>query len=186
LDYIASSLGLEFVYEALEEKPERPFPVTEPFEYRRSARVWDAKTHERIGVIGEFKNSVKKAFKLPDHTAGFEIGPRALLKLTESLEPNYQPLSKYPGTERDICFQVAQSVGYQQIVDAVQESLEDSKLLTSVEPVDIYQPEEGDTKNVTIRIKLGSYEETLKSEAVNNVIASLTDRVLKDLKATVI
>jgi len=186
LDYIATSLGLEFTYEPLEEKAERPFPVTEPFEYRRSARVWDSKTHERIGVIGEFKNSVKKAFKLPEHTAGFEIGPRALLKLTTGLGVSYQPLSKYPGTERDICFQVAQSVSYQQIVDVAQASLKVSKLLSSVEPVDIYQPEEGDTKNITIRIKLGSYDKTLSGEEVNDMTSALTDSVVKDLAATVI
>ncbi len=186
LDYIATSLGLEFVYEPLEEKSERPFPVTEPFEYRRSARVWDAKTRERIGVIGEFKNSVKKAFKLPEHTAGFEIGPRALLKLTTTLDPNYQPLSKYPGTERDICFQVAQSVSYQQIIDAAVGTLKDSALITSIEPVDIYQPEQGDTKNITIRIKLGSYDKTLSGEDVNSVITTLSDKVVKDLSATVI
>jgi len=184
VDYIAKTLGLEFVYEPLEENSE--YPVTQPFEYRRSARIWDAATRERIGAIGEFKKSVQKAFKLPEHTAGFEISPKALLKLTAALEPSYQPLSKYPGTERDICFQVASDVTYQQVFDTAKEGLKDLELLTSIEPLDIYQPAEGDTKNITIRIKLASYEKTLKSEDVAVVIDALAERVTKALNATVI
>lgn len=184
LDYIATSLGLEFVYEPLE--ADAPFPVTQPFEPRRSARVWDAKTRERIGVIGEFKKSVQKAFKLSEYTAGFEIAPRALQKLTDTTETSYRPLSKYPGTERDICFQVASDTQYQQVVDATISALDGSGLITSVDPVDFYQPETGDTKNITIRIKIASYEKTLTSDEVNTLVAKVTDTVTSVLSATVV
>lgn len=184
LDYLASSLGLEFTYEPLEEKSD--FPVTQPFEPKRSARVWEAKTRERIGVIGEFRRSVHKAFKLPDHTAGFEISPRGLQKLLSTNEPSYQPLSKYPGTERDICFQVKSDVTYQQVIDAAKEGLKKSKLLTAIEPVDIYQPESTETKNITIRVKLTSYDKTLTSEEVATVIDQLSEKVVKALHAHVV
>jgi len=184
LEAIARSLGLTFTYEPLE--ADSDFPVTQPFEPRRSARVWDAATRERIGVIGELKKSVQKAFKLPEYTAAFEISPRSLLKLTASLENSYRPLSKYPGTERDICFQVSSDVQYQQIIDATLEALKDSQLITSVEPVDIYKPETGDTKNITIRIKLASYEKTLAGDEVNALIAAVTEKVTTAVQATVV
>jgi phenylalanyl-tRNA synthetase beta chain len=184
LDYIASSLGIEFAYEPLEEKSD--YPVTQPFEPKRSARVWDAQTRERIGVIGEFKRSVQKAFKLPEYTAGFEISPRGLQKAAAAVGSRYQPLSKYPGTERDICFQVPSDVMYQQIVDAAHESLKGSDLIRSIEPVDLYQPETGDTKNITIRIKLASYDKTLTGDEVAAVIDELSEKVVKDLSAKVI
>jgi phenylalanyl-tRNA synthetase beta chain len=184
LDYIAASLGIEFAYEPLEEKSD--YPVTQPFEPKRSARVWDAQTRERIGVIGEFKRSVQKAFKLPEYTAGFEISPRGLQKAASAVGSRYQPLSKYPGTERDICFQVASDVTYQQIVDAAHESLKGSDLIRSIEPVDLYQPEAGDTKNITIRIKLASYDKTLTGDEVAAVIDELSSKVVKDLGAKVI
>jgi phenylalanyl-tRNA synthetase beta chain len=184
LDYLASSLGLEFVYEPLEEDSD--YPVTQPFEPKRSARVWDAKTRERIGVIGEFKKSVQKGFKLPDYAAGFEIAPRSLQKLVALLGYSYQPLSKYPGTERDICFQVKNDVSYQQVVDAAEEGLKDSDLITSIEPVDVYQPEDGDTKNITIRIKLASYDKTLTGDEVAAVMKTLTEKVVKKLNAAVV
>lgn len=184
LDYIAKSLGLEFSYEPLEEKSD--YPVTQPFEPKRSARVWDAKTRERIGVIGEFRRSVQKAFKLPEHTAGFEIGPRSLLKLMTKSNASYQPSSKYPGTERDICFKVASDVTYQQVIDAASEALKKSKLLLSIEPVDIYQPESGKTKNITIRLKLASKDKTLQSEEATEIVKTLSDHVVKSLHATVV
>jgi len=175
LEYIATELGLEFVYEPLED--DTHFPVTEPFEPKRSARVWDAKTRERIGVIGEFKNSVRKAFKLSDNTAGFELSPVSLLKLTAALGTSYQPLSKYPGAMRDVSFQVASDVTYQQLFEAAKEALSDSSLLTSIEPLGTYQPESGETKNITFRFTLGSYDKTLTGDEVNKLMADVTEKV---------
>jgi phenylalanyl-tRNA synthetase beta chain len=183
LEFIATALGLQFEYEPLEETSD--YPVTQPFEYRRAARVWDKHTHERIGVVGEFKKSVQKAFKLPEHTAGFEIAPRALQKLTDALEPAYQALSKYPGTERDVCFQVPQTTSYQTVAEAVKHGLE-SDLLTTVEPLDLYQAEKSDTKNVTVRISLVSYEKTLTGEDVSQAIDAMIKHVTEKLGATLV
>jgi phenylalanyl-tRNA synthetase beta chain len=178
LDYIATELGLEFAYEPLE--ADADYPVTQPFEPKRSARVWDAKTRERIGVIGEFKKSVQKAFKLSDNVAGFEISPVSLLKLTSTLGTSYEPLSKYPGTDRDVSFQVAGDVTYGQVYDAAKNALSDDSVSTlriSVTPLDIYEPESGETKNVTLRFTLGSYEKTLTGDEVNKVMADVTEKV---------
>lgn len=184
LDYLAKALGLEFSYGSLENKAE--YPVVQPFEPRRSARVWDAGTGERIGVVGEFRRSVQKAFKLPEGTAGFEIAPRAVLKLMENKAPAYRPLSKYPGTERDVCFQVASDVVYQTVFDATREAIEASGLVTSVAPVDIYQPEAGKTKNITLRVGLGSYDKTLTAEEANKVMQTVIKKVTEMTGGTVI
>ena len=174
LEYIARELGLEFTYEPLEEAN---YPVTQPYEPKRSARVWDAKTHERIGVIGEFKRSVQKGFKLSDNVAGFEIAPQALLKLTMNQENSYEPLSKYPGSNRDICFQVASDVPYAQVYEAAKQALTDSALRITIAPLDIYQPESGETKNITLRVTLGSYDRTLTGEEVTTIMAEVTEKV---------
>ena len=177
LEYIANELGLEFEYEPLED--ESNYPVTQPFEPKRSARVWEKKTHERIGVIGEFKKSVQKAFKLSDNVAGFEISPVSLAKLTAGSDTSYEPLSKYPGTERDVSFQVTDDISYQQVYDAAKSVFEslDSSLRVTVTPLDIYRPESGETKNVTLRFTLGSYEKTLTGDEVSKVMTTITDAV---------
>jgi phenylalanyl-tRNA synthetase beta chain len=177
VEYIATELGLTFVYEPLEESD---YPVTQPFEPKRSARIWDAVTRERIGVVGEYKRSVQKSFKLPTNTAGFEIAPQALLKLTAGLKSlsGYTPMSKYPGTERDICFQVAAAVTYQQVFEATSEVLHQTNFITSVAPLDIYQPEADDTKNITLRISVGSYDATFTGEQVAQLMKNVTEKVV--------
>ena len=183
LEYIATELGLTFVYEPLEEAN---YPVTQPYEPRRSAQVWDAATHERIGVIGEFKRLVQKGFKLSDNVAGFEIAPQALLKLTMNQDAHYTPLSKYPSTDRDICFQVASDITYAQVYGAAKQALGNSSLMTAVAPLDIYQPESGETKNITLRITLGSYDRTLTGDEVQNIMADVTEKVTAATQGKVI
>lgn len=184
LEYIAADLGLEFMYEPLEDGAD--YPVTQPFEPKRSARVWDAKTHERIGVIGEFKKSVQKAFKLSGNEAGFEISPVSLLRLIGTQKPAYEPLSKYPSAERDVSFQVAQDLTYQQVYDATRSAPENTPLYIKVTPVDIYQPEGGKTKTITLRFTLGSYEKTLTGDEVNNVMAEVTEKVTNATQGKVV
>lgn len=184
LEYLAKEFGLEFVYEPLEESAN--YPVTQPFEPKRSARVWDARTRERIGVIGEFKKSVQKAFKLSDNVAGFEISPVSLLKLTAGTSPTYEPLSKYPGSDRDVTFQVASGVSYAQVFGAAKNALQAQSLRATVTPLDMYQPESGDTKNVTLRFTLGSYDRTLTGEEVNAVMADVTEKVMTETHGRVL
>jgi len=163
--------------------------VTQPFEPKRSARVWDAKTRERIGVIGEFKKSVQKAFKLSDSVAGFEISPVSLLKLTSTFEASYEPLSKYPGTDRDVSFQVARDVTYGQVFDAAKNAsvgVGNSGLRVGITPLDIYAPESGETKNITLRFTLGSYEKTLTSDDVNKLMTDVTDKVTQTTNGRVV
>lgn len=184
LEFLATQLGLELSYAIIEDDP--GFPVTAPYDYRRSALVTDKKTDTFLGIIGEYKASVKKAFKLPDFSAGFELGTKDLFKAVSQLSPEYARLSRFPGTERDICFQVASDVRYDQIIESVKGVLDSQSLIGTVEPVDIYQPENGSVKNITVRIKLVSHERTLTSDDASKVVASVIDAVKAHTAATVI
>ncbi|MBR2830948.1 phenylalanine--tRNA ligase subunit beta, partial [Candidatus Saccharibacteria bacterium] len=52
-----------------------------PFEGKRAAEIWAGET--MLGVVGEFKNSVKRNFKLADYLAGFELDFDAVLGVAE-------------------------------------------------------------------------------------------------------
>ena len=183
LDYLASSLGLNLTYEPIDHNQDSAFST--PFEYRRSALVLDA-TGERIGIVGEYKKNVSKAFKLPAYSAGFEIESIKLFEAVQRLGNSYTPLSRYPSTERDICFQVKNDVSYGQIVDAATAVLKDVELETSLVPVDIYQPEAGTTKNVTIRLRLTSHSKTLTADEVNLVVEGTSQNVVAQLGAIIV
>jgi phenylalanyl-tRNA synthetase beta chain len=178
VEAIAQSLGLSFVYEPLE--VDSLYPVTQPFEPKRSARIWNADKTERIGVVGEFKRSVQKGFKLPESTAGFEISPQALLKLSTINSVNYVPVSKYPSVERDLCFQVAQEVQYDAVYNATVDAATQSGVVTEVQPLDIYVPTSGETKNITLRITFTAHDRTLTGEEVQvftkTIIQHVTDK----------
>lgn len=184
LDYIAFSLGLEFDYTSMESDP--GYPLTAPYEYRRSAMVTEKNSGVFIGVVGEFKKPVSRAFKLPDYSAGFEVGTEALHLAVRNKPATYTPTSRYPGTERDICFQVDATVSYAQIIETLESRLNQEQLETSISPIDIYQPEGTPKKNITVRIVLISHEKTLTSEEANTVIDGLIKSVMAAVDATVV
>ncbi len=181
-DYLCKSLGAEVEYGLLGNESDGP--LSAPFEGRRTATV-SPKGGKVIGLVGEYKKSVIKGFKLPDSTAGFEINTRLLFEAVKNTGAIYKPLSRYPATERDICFKVNQTVGCGQIIDSVNKTLSKINLEFSVDVIDIYQ-KESETKNVTIRIKLVSYDHTLNGDEVSEVINNVVDSVVTKLGATVI
>ncbi len=184
LDYLATMLGLQLTYAPFDSDPN--YPVAAPFEYRRSAIVADKASGTMLGIVGEYKKSTSKAFKLPDYAGGFELNTTEILKVTSQLPSSYTPLSRYPGTERDICFQVAADVVYAHITDAAAEVLAGVALETSLSPVDIYQPQGDAQKRITIRIKLTSHEKTLTGDEVNAVIDQVASAVTARTNAVVI
>lgn len=184
LEYLGKSLGLDLMYSPIDADPN--YPVTAPFEYRRAAMVTDRKTDTFIGIVGEYKKSVARAFKLPEYSAGFEIGSVPLLEAIQKLTSGYKPVSKYPSTERDMCFQVSSDVLYQQIVDPARGALAKTDLASEITPVDIYQADGADTKNVTIRIKLTAHDRTLKSEDVTSVTDDIAATVVAAVGAKIV
>jgi phenylalanyl-tRNA synthetase beta chain len=184
LDYLCELLGLEIIYKAIDKEPNGS--VSAPFEYRRSAQVIDKKTGLLIGIVGEYKKSVTRMFKLSEYTAGFEINTRVLFEATKGLGSGYKPLSRYPASERDICFQVSRELPYSQIINALEAALEHVELESNVSPVDIYQPDVDKVKNVTIRVRLTAHDHTLTGDEVTDVINSLITSVTTQTQAIVI
>jgi len=183
LDYMVSSLGLTLTYTPIEH--DQNSALSAPFEYRRSALVLDA-AGTSIGIVGEYKKSVSKVFKLPIYSAGFEIESVKLYEAVQRLGNGYTPLSRYPSTERDICFQVKSEVTYGQIIEAATAVLKDIELETNLTPVDIYQPDDGTMKNVTIRLRLTSHSKTLTADEVNLVVEGTSQNVVAKLGATIV
>lgn len=184
VEYLATSLGLSISFKALPTETSLTFAT--PFEPRRSARVVDIASGQSLGVIGEYVSSVSKKFKLPAYSAGFELLPEAIMLAQKHAKNGYTPLSRYPGTQRDICFQVAESVNYDQITDVVAATLVDDEYETSVEPVDIYQGEGAEVKNVTIRISLAAHDRTLTADDASTIVDRVVTAVIAQTNAVVV
>jgi phenylalanyl-tRNA synthetase beta chain len=184
LEYISTVLGLVFNYELL--PLQTTDPELTPFEPKRSAVIKDITTGITIGVVGEYKKAVSRAFKLPDFTAGFELNTTALYKTVLNLKPTYIPQSKYPSSERDVCFQVRNEITYSQIIDATRSAAEKLAVRVTFGALDIYQPEDRQTKNITIRIQVTSTEKTLTGAEVNDYMDTIGKEVITTTQATII
>jgi phenylalanyl-tRNA synthetase beta chain len=183
LEYLGEQLGLQLEYRPL---TDTSLTFMKPFEQRRSARVVDVQSNQSIGIVGEYKKSVVRNFKLPEYVAGFELLTEAVSLALEHKALQYTPISRFPSTNRDICFQVDQATTYQQVIDSVKAALLESPLETDVSPVDIYKPEGATTRNITIRIKFTSHDHTLQGEEVNKVVESIATAVRRDVDGRVV
>ena len=93
-----------------------------------------------LGRIGEYKVLVRRNLKLPDFTAGFELGLEPLL--AHAAATPYALLPRFPKVEQDICLKVAADLPYAALLDFVSRHLEQhrpGKTYHTLAPVDIYQ-----------------------------------------------
>ncbi len=183
VEYIASRLNVHLKYIPLVSKI---YATARPFEDKRSATIIDVASNQPIGVVGEYKNSVVKAFKLPRTCAGFEIDLDSLFNAACQAGNRYTPISRFPGVERDICFKVAKTLAYDSIIDSLGQSLAKTGYSYNIEPLDIYCAKDCKTKNITVRVKLTSFDHTLTGKEVMDTTETLINDVIKKTKAEVI
>lgn len=181
LEFLAEKLGIHMTFEPAFENPQSA--NARPFEIRRSAAVKAGDVV--LGIVGEFKSSVIRSFKLPEHTAGFVVSSTEIARLSAKAESSYVPLSRYPSTERDVCYQVQSDVRYSDIYDAATADTNDDVRIT-VSPLDIYQADGADRKNITLRYVLTPLDRTLSSDEANAIVDAISQKVITATNAAII
>ena len=112
-----------------------------PFEKKRSAEIWTY-DGEYLGVVGEFKNSVRNEFKLAPYLAGFEIDLDMLLNKAHQTKRIKFGRKAYEDLTIDTNFT------YDEAKDEIQKRYPDAEIL----PLSIYQPDNSNQKHITFRI----------------------------------
>ena len=175
LNYLADqlSVALEFrPFEAAED-----YPIAKPYDHTRSAKVFVAGTNQPLGMVGEYKASVRKNLKLPTQTAGFGIGLAQLLAAMQTSTTPYQPLPRFPKTTQDLTLKVASDVRYRELSDCLQAALDASQptnSLAHLELLDIYQRQDDVAhKQLTFRLTIANFERTLTDKEVSGLLARL-------------
>jgi phenylalanyl-tRNA synthetase beta chain len=157
--------------------------MTMPFEPKRSAVI--VSNGLIVGVVGEYRRAVQKALKLPAFAAGFEVFQSFLLDSDTS--KNYTRLSRFPSVEQDICLKVPAETPYKAVYDFVSNHLDQSRpgqTHHSLSPVDIYQRQDDEQhKQITLRLKLASFDRTLTDEEVNKLLDSVAQAAQENLSA---
>lgn len=183
LDELARKQGMAIDYRPITDALDAA--VTQPFDAARSALVYVAGTDIGLGIIGEYKQSVRQQLKLPAQAAGFEIDIAELLAAPRT--SGYRPLSRYPTISQDICLQVADTVTYAalttQLAAALQKHAADET--ADFEPIDIYASDEkiADKKRITYRITVASHNRTLTEATASSLLEKVAGELAQSLSA---
>jgi phenylalanyl-tRNA synthetase beta chain len=148
--------------------------------YEPNRSVVIVRDEKVYGVVGEFRSNVRRAFKLPEYTAGFEVHLDALAKISH----DYKPLSKYPSVTQDISLKVAPDVSYESVERAALEVLAEADFDTVLSPVSIYQSkDDAASKTITLRLVTTSHLKTLKDSDINELLSVVSRRTHEVLGA---
>ena len=159
------------------------FEVAAPFDRQRSAWILCGK--ERLGIVGEFKQAVRRNFKLPEYAAGFSIDFDQLLAQPRD-EQAYRPLSRFPSTSRDVSLRAPRDVSYAELYHVVQAAVDESAgdIIVTVEPRAIFQPaNDRSIKTTTFRLRMTHYERTLTDADAKPIVDRVATMALAKLGA---
>ena len=142
--FLAESL-LEKLNIAVQFLPIQQLTVeTLPFETKRAAAVWTL-DGEYLGVVGEFKNSVRRNFKLAEYLAGFELDMDMILQKAADksvINNNFTVKDR-----QDITITTLKNYA-----DTLKE-LSEKYPNAVISPVGIYQPDGVQEKNITFHLE---------------------------------
>lgn len=159
------------------------FEVAAPFDQRRSAWILCGK--ERLGIVGEFKQAVRRNFKLPEYAAGFSIDFDQLLAQPRDKQ-TYRPLSRFPSTSRDVSLRAPRDVSYAELYYVVQAAVGESAgdIIVTIEPRAIFQPaNDHSIKTTTFRLRMAHYERTLTDADAKPIVDRVATMALAKLGA---
>ena len=159
--------------------------VLAPFDGQRSAWIV-AKNGDKLGIVGELSQVVRRNFKLPDYTAAFSLDIEKLQAcLIESREHNYRPLSRFPSISQDISLRSSVEISHDELLRAVRQCLDEPENLhCQIQTLGIYQPkDDAAIKTTTFRLTFTSYQQTLTDAEVKPIMDNIATAALTKLDA---
>lgn len=184
LEYLTDSLGIAVQFDPIKTEPN--YPVVRPFDMQRSAMVRVKGTDIYLGIIGEFKASVRKQFKLPVHSAGFEIGLNEL-QGTAGRTGGYAQLPRFPKVNLDICLAVPADTSAQELYNVVRQSINDVRPDDTRDDLgflDIYQREDDKAhKQITFHYSIASFVKTMTDTEVVALLDHAAEAAQKEFGA---
>ena len=159
--------------------------VPAPFDGQRSAWIV-AENGDKLGVVGELAQIVRRNFKLPDYTAAFSLDVEKLQAcLAKNREHNYRPLSRFPSISQDISLRSSVEISHDELLRAVRQCLGGPENLhCQIQTLGVYQPKDDATiKTTTFRLTFTSYQQTLTDAEVKPIMDNIATAALTKLDA---
>ena len=122
------------------------FAANKPFEPKRAAEIV-TEDGDTIGVVGEFKNSVRLEFKLAEYLAGFELDLDKILVKANGKKEIYIGKTE----KRDLTVKTNDTYGV--VVEKINKVLAKYNAKAEITPGSIYQPEGSAEKHISVHIE---------------------------------
>jgi phenylalanyl-tRNA synthetase beta chain len=185
LQALAASFGLQIELRPIAKEEE--YQVAKPYDHSRSAQIFVSGTDIPLGMIGEYKASVRRNFKLPVHTAGFGLGLTQFMQAASAKNANYSPLSRFPTVRQDLTLKVSVDRAFSELNQCVGKALyanAPENSLLKLEPLGTYQAENDNThKNISFRIMVTGTNRTLTDKEVAKLVDAVAAAAHEKLNA---
>ncbi|MCK9238943.1 phenylalanine--tRNA ligase subunit beta [Desulfocurvus sp.] len=132
-----------------------------------------------VGLLGRVAEAVADRYDARREIWLAELDADALRDMYEAQAPGFTPLAKFPPVRRDITVQAPVGMHVQAVLDAIAAMNVD--LLENVVMTDLYEPEGGQRRNVTVRLTYRHAQRTLKDKEVDKRHTQVVEGLRKAL-----
>lgn len=184
IDNLGKDLGVKFEFKKIVNQIDKQ--ILAPFDIDRSSLII-IDNGDIVGLVGEFKQSVIKNFKLPQYISAASIDIDILQKnISKNIGDSYHPLSKFPSTRRDISIEIDSAVSYKDVLNVVKNSLQkQDDEFTSIRLVDIYRAKDSSFKTITLNISMTNYNRTLTATDASRIIENINKAISVKLNGSI-
>ncbi len=144
----------------------------------RQSAIMAGKT--KLGTVGQLHPSVARAFEVETETFLLELDVALLMAHSREIA-EYEPLSRFPYSERDIALVINNDVAYENVVDIIA----GFGLVSQVSLFDVYAGEQipAGKKSFAVRLVFQAPDRTLTDAEVNGVLQKILGRLESHLGA---
>ncbi len=137
---------------------------------------------EILAVCGRLNSRILDAFDLEKPVYAFEANVDKLAKKI-SFERSYQPISRYPYSERDLALVVQEDIHAGEILEYIKHIA--GSLLSQLDVFDIYRGDKipAGKKSLAIRMRFQSHERTLSDKEVDRLFENVIQKCQKKFNA---
>lgn len=139
--------------------------------------------NKEIGLCGRLKPEVCQYFDIEQPVYAFEIDLDAISELT-NFERQYQAVSRFPFSMRDLAFVLDESIPAGDILEAIRKNA--GNLLQDLNVFDVFRGESlpAGKKSVAIRMRFQSLDRTLSDKEVDTIFRKIIKLIEKQFDAT--
>ena len=139
-----------------------------------------------IGIVGEFKESIKKEYKLSSYSCAIDINLNRVLD-TGIKRENYTEVPVYPTFSIDFNFETDEGVACQEMINELKRIINNRENWGRVECIDIYKDmKKPELKRTTLRIVASKYDRTANEKDIKKITEKVTRKFSESFNAKVI